>query len=277
MKCFNGPNAGIACTTDAECNATGSFCGTDCNHLSQHPGVCNSPTHLSTTNSASAAGTALILTTTAIGVIGQPDDNGSCFTASICLPLAFGSTPSTCVVNSDCSAGKTCGTAYCQGICSAASPLVGSPCTGDVSCGGVVGSCVQGPNYGVACTHAGDAVCGANNLCTPQNVAKGYDGVPCTADDPQASQGVPSTIPETTATASAGLVDANNNPGTQEYGSLCSGKTVCLTSTQGVPFNCPALLGAGHSVSHASLASAFPQVEGYQTGDAVVTNKQTAK
>ena len=45
-QCFGGSLAGQPCTQDADCGgspADGISCGTDCNVLSPHPGVCNGP------------------------------------------------------------------------------------------------------------------------------------------------------------------------------------------------------------------------------------------
>ena len=136
----------------------------------------------------------------------------------------------------------------------------------------------QGANFGAACTGSVPNECGATNICTPVNIAKGFDGLPCTADDPVSSQGTASSIPTTTGQASASVVDRDNNAGAQIYNSkLCSNASTCVTTVTGAPFDCTKLLSASPSVSKAALGSAFPQLEGNQTDDDVVTNRQAAK
>ena len=285
VKCFGGPAAGAACSTDADCFGTptnGITCGTDCptgppNPLGLHPGACNSPVHLLLTAPAGASppGTALVINTIALGVIATPADNGTCSKAAICTPVVFNSAPTVCEVNSECSP-NTCSTAFCAGICNSGSNT-GRACAGDADCGGAVGSCTAGAQYGQACVGNVVGECGAQNICQPVNAAKGFDGLPCTADDPPSSQGAPSTIPTTTSTASAAVIDVNNAAGKQMFGTLCTGQSGCVTSLSGFPFNCTNLLAATPSASGAGLASAFTQLDGATTGDGVVTNRLTAK
>jgi len=230
------------------------------------------------------AGTGLIVTTTAIGVIGPPDDTGTCQKNAYCLPMTFGSTPTSCQINGECAAGKTCRTAFCGGICNTG-PTVGQSCGGDADCTGSAGSCTAGANFGVACTGTVAGECGGSNICRAVDPAKGVDGLPCTDDDPVTSQGTAQTIASTTSTASASIVDLsdNTNGGTSFgmlYGTVCSGFASCTTAVTGSPFDCSAstgLLASTPSAHGAGLASAFPQLDSASTGDNVVTNRQTAR
>jgi hypothetical protein len=325
--CYGGQIPGAACQIDADCNILAS-CGTSCatcasacNQQAPHPGVCNSPWRLSYSTAPQAIGTGLIVSTTAIGVISTPNDGGNCSTDRICTPVAHGATPTSCTVDAQCSGGGTCSGAFCAGVCgSGADPrLVGKSCTmdNDVStcpvcgCGVAVaaGTCQYGPNYGQACTGVATD-CGGDpsqNICRPVNPFKGYDGIPCTADDPPASQGLASTIPTTTAIGSAGGSDVNNTAGSQMYTpvtggtigtGLCTGKATCLTAIQGTPFNCTSLMttpptltgtcSSGQPCATAkdcssgnclgpSLVAGFPDaLDSPTTEDGIITNRQTA-
>lgn len=183
VKCFGGPLNGQPCATNDDClgNASnGITCGTDCpvgapNPRGLHPGVCNSPAHLTFSGGASAAGTAVIVNTIGIGVVATPDDTGTCGKAAVCLPVVFNLAQQTCIadvecgfcsagphpgmgclVDTDCGAGTcvrpgTCGASFCAGLCNSG-PNTGSPCASEGDCGGAVGSCTGGPQFGTACT-----------------------------------------------------------------------------------------------------------------------------
>src|SRR5207247_272341 len=123
--------------------------------------------------------------------------------------------------------------------------------------------------------------CGADGLCVAVDANKGFDGVPCTDDDPATSRGTALAIPTTTGSASGAIIDANNTAGYfildgKCNGGFTSGVINCATSKQGSLFNCDQLLNH-QSSSGAALVSAFDQLDGYQTLDNVVTNGQTSR
>jgi hypothetical protein len=122
--------------------------------------------------------------------------------------------------------------------------------------------------------------CGAGGVCVAVDAGKGFDGLPCTVDDPSGSQGAAQAIPTTTGTASAAVVEANDTPGFFMLDGQCNGATTggvvsCTTAKQGNVFHCD--VDGLHSSTGATLVSAFDTLDGYQTIDTVVTNGQTSR
>jgi hypothetical protein len=279
--CTAGPNAGQPCTTSTQCG-TGGTCGTTCNSNSFHAGIgmCNSPMHLTMAGSG-AQGAALVVTTTAIGTIALPDDLGTCTLAAYCLPFNVGTTPVSCSVNNDCTAGHTCNPAFCAGKCIAGTSS-GKPCTKTTDCPGSGAVCSAGSNFAKPCTQATASTdCGSTNICVPVSAAKGFDGLPCTDDDSIVAKGTAQTLPTTTGVASATVVDADNGGGTTTLGNLitdgvCTGQPTCNTKATGVGLNCSASTPAD-MVTGASLVTAFPALDQTQIYDDVVTSRFTAR
>jgi cysteine-rich repeat protein len=96
--------------------------------------------------------------------------------------------------------------------------------------------------------------------CTGQNPAVyGADGELCTDDDPQDQRGTPVTVPVTTGTATAQLLNANQT----------DGDTLGPFSVTGAPFSCSGLEASG---SGAALASTFTELSNPTIGDGVFTS-----
>jgi hypothetical protein len=116
--------------------------------------------------------------------------------------------------------------------------------------------------------------------------AKGFDGTPCSADDPPASQGVPNTIPQTTGLSNASISDSiqgdvtttNNFYQLVHRNCIASAlpDTNCITSSQGSLFNCASLLNPSPSVTGVKLTTVFPTVDG-ATGDAAIATLLQAR
>ncbi|MBI3783072.1 MAG: hypothetical protein HY270_06705 [Deltaproteobacteria bacterium] len=274
--CTAGPTVGAACTTNAQCG-TGGICGNSCNASSVHPGICNSPTHVQFSGSG-PAGSSVLLINIGIGVIGpSPTDDGTCKRAAVCVPFTFNQSaaPTSCVVDAECTVGKTCHSAYCAGLCTSG-PKIGSSCIKTTDCG-TGGFCDQGTMFSQPCTGTIPNECGTNSVCIPVVPAKGFDGLPCTADDPVSSQGTAQSAPTTTGTATASLIDGNNVAGNQLNGSLCSNLTTCVTTLTGTPFNCAALQSMTPTLTGTSLVSGFTQFDAATVNDDVITIRETAK
>ncbi|MDD1717384.1 MAG: hypothetical protein LUQ45_03945, partial [Methanoregulaceae archaeon] len=267
--CTTGPKIGQACTLNSNCG-TGGVCGTSCNGQSPHAGICNSPSIL-TTSGSGGQGSALIVLSTAIGVIATPDDSGGCTRAGVCSGFTLGGTITSCQVNSECTSPKTCVSAYCAGKCSGGTNA-GKACVKNGDCPS--GFCAAGTALGTSCT--GTGTCPSNNICVPVNAAKGFDGLPCTSDDAVSAQGVAATFPATTGTASATVVDANDVAGQLITPGLCSGFPNCAVTATGAAFNCGAGITQG-LVSGASISTAFTQLDGASIGDDVTTTTFTAR
>ncbi len=291
--CIGGPTPGAACLIDSDCTAgdNAGSCGVTCNTTSFHAGVCNSPVHL-TSSGLGAPGDGLIMNSIAIGPI---SDGGSCAVEQICTGGGFPAAPTACTSSATCAAGTTCiagaclgkctvnvecsnsglcRPAFCAGVCQGDPLTNGTPCVTNPICGGGAGVCSQGANFGLACTGMGVECPGG--VCQAVFPAKGFDGAPCTADDPVASRGSATTLPTTTATASSTVMDANNNPGFLITSGVCSPGGACIASITGHKFDCSGLTTVG-GVSGAKLVNAFPNIDQAQVGDNVVTNGQTAR
>jgi hypothetical protein len=241
--CTSGDKLGQPCTGNVDCGTVDTSCGTECNAQSPHQGICNSPVRLSFSGNG-PTGSAVVVTNTAIGFIGpSPADDGTCKRAAVCTTFPFGqvAAPTLCQVNSECAAGKVCASAYCAGVCQTG--LVGKACLRNADCGGG-GSCNQGTKFSQPCAATGE--CGADSICQPVAPAKGFDGLPCTADDPQSSRGTPQNAPTTTGTASSSVVDAFDSNGLGHLIGLgsCAGQATCITTSHGHPFSCNALMSA---------------------------------
>jgi cysteine-rich repeat protein len=126
--------------------------------------------------------------------------------------------------------------------------------------------CLGGTTQGTACT-TNPAVCGEGSQCVP---AKGSDGIPCNGDDP--IQAAAATVPLTTGTASSAVLSANNDPTGFIGPEAQCGAATCLTSLDGVPFDCEALASNPNGgTGGVKLVSAFPALD-TANGDLVVTN-----
>jgi hypothetical protein len=271
LTCFGGTTPGKACTANIDCSGGGT-CGSDCNQTAMHLNLCNSPRIL-TLSGSGPTGSALLVTTTAIGTIATPDDSGACTKAGVCAPFAFGTTPAACTVNSECSGGTTCHSAVCGGICSGGFNN-GKGCLVATDCPS--GSCVQGGNFGVSCVGGIPNECGATNICRAVNVPKGFDGIPCTDDDSIPARGLPNTIPTTTGVATAGIIDANNIAGQLIDDGWCTGSTAaCTTQRQGTLFNCTQVQMG--NLSGGQLSAAFTQIDANIILDSIVTTGFTAE
>jgi hypothetical protein len=137
--------------------------------------------------------------------------------------------------------------------------------------------------YNVPCPGTNpNTECGANAVCRAVNPAKGFDGVPCTTDDPATSQGIANTIPQTTGVSHAAIVDAFQGaaPGQQLIHKSCYPSSLpttnCITSASGTLFNCGLLLSATPDVSGVRLTTVFPTVDGL-TGDAAIATLLAAR
>jgi hypothetical protein len=219
---------------------------------------------------AGPAGSALILSTTAIGTI---LDMGTCGIAGRCVGGSANDT--ACSFDIDCPGGS-CATARCLGFCQGTT----TPCLTNDNCG-AGGICNLGPTGNTKCT--GPDTCGASNVCVAVDAAKGFDGVPCTDDDAETAKGVPQTLPQTTNRSSSVVADVLNIAGQQlAHGSCISGNIqppACLGSVQGVRFNCDSLLSGTPTTAGARLATTFPfpSIDTATTGDGVVTTILTAR
>jgi hypothetical protein len=116
------------------------------------------------------------------------------------------------------------------------------------------------------------------------NAEKGFDGLPCTDDDPPATRGIAQTIPASTTLSHSMVWDADpsqNQPGRHlvhlrdSTGGGC-GTGGCIAALFGAPFSCTALFASPPSVSGARLAATFPALD-QQTGDAVVPTFLSAR
>src|SRR5207249_939857 len=141
-----------------------------------------------------------------------------------------------CTVAADCPSG-TCATAICQGMC-AGGANAGGQCTANSGCPG--STCTLGANIGKACTGASGCPSG---ICVPVNVGKGFDGLPCTDDDPPGSRGVFNTTPTTTGNTLTFISDANDTAGHQLVHKRCTLPTgaLCITYIKGSPYDCAKL------------------------------------
>lgn len=273
--CSGGPDNGLGCSIgDAFCGS-GGRCGSTCSATpaSAHIGLCNSPTRTRFSGSG-GMGSGLFLSTIQIGTI---DDDGTCAIDQQCAGGANNGDP--CSVNQDCPGGA-CAPAICNGFCSIATT---SPClvNGDCPAGG--GVCQPGAMFNVPCPGANPTTeCGANAVCRPVAPAKGFDGIPCNADDPVTSQGVANTIPQTTGVSHASVADVftGTNPGHQLNHKSCHPSalpaTNCITSASGTLFNCGLLLSPTPDVSGVRLTTVFPTVDGV-TGDAAIATLLRAR
>ncbi len=101
------------------------------------------------------------------------------------------------------------------------------------------------------------------------NPAKGFDGIPCTADDPD--HGVTRIIPVTTGLASLAIVDQSNTEGSAiALGSSC-GDAPCDPTSTGFPFDCAALAeDPASGTDGAALALAVPMIDELIVGDSVI-------
>jgi cysteine-rich repeat protein len=118
----------------------------------------------------------------------------------------------------------------------------------------------------IGATQPNEAGCAVNTA----NPAKGPDGIPCTADDPD--QGVPGIIPVTTGLASLTLAHASNIAGSTIAPGLPCGTSECDPMSGGAPFDCAAL--AAHptgGTDGAALGLVVPVLDTLATGDIVVT------
>jgi len=278
VVCTVGSKLGQPCTTSADCGAGGT-CGATCNAQTPHPGVCNSPAHLTLTG-AGGKGSALLLNTIAIGTI---SDGGTCALAAMCLGGA--KDLQQCQVAGDCPGG-TCATAACRGTC-ASGTNAGQPCLTPADCVGAI--CTPGPNFKQSCSS--DEGC-AGGQCLPINVyplantnpvrlgsGQGFDGIPCSADDAPGVRGVPNTIPQTTATSSTFVIDAGNVAGQQLIHKNCiftANPASCLTSSTGTAIDCNALTAGTPNLTGLTLASTFATIDG-TTGDAAVATFLSAR
>jgi hypothetical protein len=275
--CTNGDKMGQPCASNNNCGGADTPCGTECNAQSPHSGTCNGPVRLSFSGSG-PTGSGVVVTNTAIGVIGPaPADDGTCKRAGVCTTFTFGQTaaPTSCQVDSECAAGKLCSSAYCAGVCQTGT-LIGKACIRSGDCGGG-GFCNQGTKFSQPCSSADE--CGANSICQPVVPAKGFDGLPCTADDPAASKGTPQNAPTTTGIASSSVIDAFDANGLGRLIGLgtCAGQATCITTSHGHPFSCSALLSATPSLTGGAVASAFNQIDAATVNDDVITVFQAAK
>jgi hypothetical protein len=271
--CTAGPNLGQPCTSSAFCGAGGT-CGTQCNLTGFHstgPTVCNGPTQL-TVAGAGGSGSALLLSTTAIGTILSPDDTGTCGFAARCTGgVAPGA---ACLIDLDCPSGP-CASAICNGFCTGTTPA-NKPCLSNADCAGNGVCDPSGSAFNTKCTETGP--CGSNGTCVPVSVAKGFDGTPCTADDSDSAKGTPQTIPQTTGRSATFIADANANAGSQLVHLACIGGALeaCISTVVGTPFDCETLTSGDPSPEGVRLANSFPTLDG-TTGDGVVTTFLTAR
>jgi hypothetical protein len=270
--CTGGANLGQPCTAHNQCPGANNACGSECGPTPLHLGMCNSPTR-TRFSGAGPTGSGLFLSTIQIGTI---SDDGTCAVAKQCA----GGTNSgaVCAVNGDCPGGG-CASAICNGLCSNSAT---TPCLVNANCpaGGV---CNPGATFNVPCAGADpENECGANAVCRAVDPAKGFDGVPCTADDPPTSQGVANTIPQTTGVSHASVADAfaGSNPFQQLTHRACYPSANpdgnCVTSSQGSLFDCGSLLGPSPSVTGVKLTTVFPTVDGV-TGDAAIATLLQAR
>lgn len=269
--CTAGTNIGQPCTSNAQCPGANDACGTTCNAQSRHPNTCNSPTHI-TISGVGGQGSALILSTTAIGTItGETVPDLTCSYAAKC---AGGSNSGAfCQIDLDCPGGQ-CAGAICNGFCSNDSTR---PCLSNANCSG--GVCLEGSAFNTKCTAQG--ACGTGGVCVPVETAKGLDGRPCTADDAVGARGVPQTIPQTTGRSFTGIIDSNATAGAQLVHIACVGGTItpptaCTSTVVGTAFDCSQLEQPAPSVSGTRLANTFPTIDGV-TGDGVVSTFLTAR
>jgi hypothetical protein len=263
--CTAGPNLGEPCTADAFCGSGGE-CGSSCSPTPIHIGLCNSPTR-TRFSGAGGMGSGLFLSTIQIGTI---SDDGTCAVAKQCAGGA--NNAADCAVNEDCPGGA-CASAICHGFCTIATT---SPCLVNADCPGGGGVCQPGAMFNVPCTGTNPTTeCGANAVCRAVDPAKGFDGTPCTADDPATSQGVANTIPQTTGTSHASVADAfaGVNSNQQLVHKSCYPSalptTNCITSSSGSLFDCGSLLSVSPSTSGVKLTTVFPTVDGV-SGDAAI-------
>ncbi|HVM96041.1 MAG TPA: hypothetical protein VMT89_06615, partial [Candidatus Acidoferrales bacterium] len=275
--CFGGSNAGTACSSNSNCRGGGT-CGTACNPTSLHPNTCNGPERLSFSGAALPPGASILVGSLQTYLIASPDDDGSCRKASVCLPLTFNqsSPPAPCQIDAECASGQKCRPNYCAGVCLGGANLR-QPCIRDSQCG-AGGFCGYGETFGRPCTGLPDDCLGG--VCQPVDAAKGFDGQPCTADDVRTAGGSVFTIPLTTGMASAGVTDANDFDSAGSglmFGGVCTGRSQCLTSVQGQPFDCSLLASSMPAVTGATFVSAYPQLDAPIIGDVVYTRKLTAK
>ena len=93
---------------------------------------------------------------------------------------------------------------------------------------------------------------------------------PLVITDDDLDLGIPQTIPLTTETASAIVIDVNNNPGeTIAPGANCG--RPCDASATGALFDCDAMEAAtGGGLSGSGLAGCFPLLDSRTLGDNVV-------
>lgn len=271
--CTSGSKLGQACLGNLDCGSGGK-CGTVCTATPLHAGLCNSPVR-TRFSGAGGMGAGLFLSTLQVGTI---SDGGSCAIEKRC---AGGSADGfACQVNNDCPGGGSCAGAICHGFCSVATT---TPCLTTADCFGGGGTCVPGAMFDVPCSGTNPSTeCGANAICRGVNPAKGFDGIPCTADDPPTSQGLTATIAQTTGTSHAAVADAFDgaNSGRQLAHKSCYPSALpdqtCVTASTGTLFDCASLLSPSPSVSGVRLTTAYPTVDGL-SGDAAIVALMTAR
>jgi hypothetical protein len=126
--------------------------------------------------------------------------------------------------------------------------------------------------------------CGANAVCVAVDPRKGFDGVPCSDDDPIGGRGAASTIPQTTGTSMVMVADPMQGTGFNAGGQLIHKNcrpgnllTNCITANTGSPFNCSSLTSVTPSASGVRLTSGFPSLDAVISADAAIVTLLTAR
>ena len=181
-----------------------------------------------------------------------------------------GPTPGNiCVKDSDCGTGGTCqadaapvDVNECPGTCGPTTPDEECGSTVGTGCGISTGAAHPGVINGGAClkTTLGPATAGHAFFANTTQITvifsgqEGTDGIDCTADDTPVAPGVPSTIPLTTETATANIIDNNNTNGAV----LPTGVGACASqeTVTGSLFDCSQVEAS--NLSGGKLAGAFP-------------------
>jgi hypothetical protein len=283
--CLTG-KVGQACTSNAAC----SFAG-ECQGVFQGGGICVGGTR--NRQRCTTANTSDTANGCPGGVCTSPDDptctaqdplperasrtactekNEICTTGSgdkFGQPCTFATAPTDCN-------GGSCGT-----TCNATSPHAGV-CNSPVH---VIqsGTGVQGQALLLNTTAIGTILDGGS--CAEVGVGdpnrpQGADGKPCTDDDPPASRGSAQTLPTTTGSAAAVLVDINAFTGSVLANGQCSGASTgnCQSSISGGPYSCAALMAnPTGGTSGVRTATAFPALETATVGDDTVITIFTAR
>jgi len=146
--------------------------------------------------------------------------------------------------------------------------------TGDVTLTPAGDASTPGAMYNLSFTAIGTIQDSGTCSIDPSDPRKGPDGIPCTDDDPSQSRGTPSVSLQTTGTATANVLNVNNQTGKNIEAGVSCGAAPCIVSSQGTAVSCENLF-AGNT-GGLCLASAVATLDQPTTGDIAAPTRYCA-